>query len=96
MQEHSQHIREHSKHKQDHSYYVSLTSQVEVLSIYRSTHSTRRSMREQRHTHHDGDVVAVRQRQGSVHAQHVELAPQEGFQVLRVQAHDLRDVVQAA
>lgn len=45
--------------------------------------------------HHDGDVVPVRERKGAVHAQHVELAPQERLQVLSVQAHDLGDVVQA-
>lgn len=44
---------------------------------------------------HDGDVVPVREWKRAVHAQHVELAPQEGLQVLRVQTHDLGDVVQA-
>lgn len=45
--------------------------------------------------HHYCDVVPVRQRKGAVHAQHVELAPQERLQVLSVQTHDLCDVVQA-
>lgn len=43
---------------------------------------------------HYCNVVPVWQRKGAVHAQHVELAPQERLQVLSVQTHDLGDVVQ--
>lgn len=46
-------------------------------------------------TYHDGNVVPVWEGEGAIHAQHVELAPQERLQVLSVQAHHLSDVVQA-
>lgn len=39
--------------------------------------------------------MPVGQRKGPIHAQHVELAAEEGLQVLRVDAHDLGDVIQA-
>lgn len=46
--------------------------------------------------HHDGDIMAVRQRQGAVHVQDVVLCVQEALQVLRVRRHLLRHGVHAA
>lgn len=44
-------------------------------------------------THHDSDVVAVMQWEGPVHPQQVELAPQEGLQVVWMKGHHLGQVV---
>lgn len=41
-------------------------------------------------TNHDGDVMAVWQRQGAIHVQDVMLCAQEALQVLRVRRHLLR------
>lgn len=38
-------------------------------------------------TDHDGDVMAVWQRQGAIHVQDVVLCAQEALQVLRVRGH---------
>lgn len=46
-------------------------------------------------THHDGDVMAVRQRQGAVHVQDVVLCAQEALQILGVGRHLLRHGVHA-
>lgn len=47
-------------------------------------------------TDHDGDVMAVRQRQRAVHVQNVVLRAQEALQVLRVRGHLLGHGVHAA
>lgn len=47
-------------------------------------------------THHDGDVMAVWQREGAVHVQDVVLRAQEALQVLRVRGHLLGHGVHAA
>lgn len=44
---------------------------------------------------HDGDVMAVWQRQGAVHVQDVVLCAQEALQVLRVRGHLLGHGVHA-
>lgn len=49
-----------------------------------------------RQAYHDADVVSVVQRQGSVHLQQVVLCAEEARQVMRVEAHHHRDVVEAA
>lgn len=46
-------------------------------------------------TDHDGDVMAVRQRQGAVHVQDVVLCAQEALQILGVRRHLLRHGVHA-
>lgn len=46
--------------------------------------------------YHDGDVVSAVERQGAVHPQQVELAVQEGLQVVGVQSHHLGQVVHMA
>lgn len=46
-------------------------------------------------THHDGDVMAVWQREGPVHVQDVVLCAQEALQVLRVRGHLLGHGVHA-
>lgn len=45
--------------------------------------------------YHNADVVSVVQRQGSIHLQQVVLCPEKALQVLRVEAHHHRNVVQA-
>lgn len=45
--------------------------------------------------YHNADVVSVVQREGAVHLQQVVLCPEEAFQVLRVEAHHHRNVVEA-
>lgn len=45
---------------------------------------------------HDGDVMAIRQREGAVHVQDVVLCAQEALQVLRVRGHLLGHGVHAA
>lgn len=47
-------------------------------------------------TDHDGDVMAIRQREGAVHVQDVVLCAQEALQVLRVRGHLLGHGVGAA
>lgn len=46
-------------------------------------------------TYHDADVVSVVQRQGSVHLEQVVLRPEKTPQVLWVEAHHQRNVVEA-
>lgn len=45
--------------------------------------------------YHNANVVSVVQRQGSVHLQQVVLCPEKALQVLRVEAHHHRNIVQA-
>lgn len=47
-------------------------------------------------TDHDGDVMAIWQREGAVHVQDVVLCAQEAVQVLRVRGHLLGHGVRAA
>lgn len=45
--------------------------------------------------YHNADVVSVVQRQRSIHLQQVVLCPEEAFQVLWVEAHHHRNVIEA-
>lgn len=45
--------------------------------------------------YHNADVVSVVQRERAIHLQQVVLCPEEAFQVLRVEAHHHRNVVEA-
>lgn len=44
---------------------------------------------------HDADVVSVVQRQGSIHLQQVVLRPEKAVQILRVEAHNEGNVIEA-